>query len=110
MLRQKARDYFLGREDSKLNCAQSVVAADDSTNKSLLAESARYGGGRAPEGWCGPAYVALRMLDKKELIEKIYAKRAGSVKCAEIRQKGMITCVNCVELGAELIEKNRKPK
>jgi hypothetical protein len=110
MLRQKARDYFLGREGSKLNCAQSIVAADDPKNKSLLAESAKYGGGKAPEGWCGPAYIAFELLKNKELVERKYVKSAGSVKCAEIRQKGMITCVNCVELGVELIEKNRKPK
>lgn len=113
MLKQRAQDYFLGKGVVKLNCAQSIIAAIDLENASnllLLDEFEEYGGGRAPEGWCGPAYAALRMLDKKELIERTYAERAGSVKCEEIRKNMKLTCEGCVELGAELIEKNMKSK
>jgi len=109
MLRQKAVDYFSGKEGTRLNCAQSIVAADP--KKSFLTDSfAKYGGGRAPEGWCGPAYVALRFLEKRELIETEFTERAGSVKCEEIRKNGRLSCIDCVELGAELIEENRKLK
>lgn len=107
MLRQKARSYFLGMEGIKLNCAESIIVAADPTNMSLLDKCSNYGGGKAPEGWCGPAYVALLLLDKKELIEKEYVKSAGSVKCTEIRENGKLSCVNCVKLGAGLIEKHR---
>ena len=113
MLRQKAQDYFLGKGVKKLNCAQSIMAAIDPENGSnevLLNKFAKYGGGRAPEGWCGPAYVASLMFVKKEVIEKRYTERVGSVKCAEIRKNGKMPCEVCVELGVELIEESIESK
>lgn len=110
MLSQKARDYFLARGGPRLNCAQSVVAADDPKDTRRLAVFANYGGGNAPGGWCGPAYATSLLLGNLELVEREYVKSAGSVKCEEIIKLKKLDCVGCVELGAKIIEQNRKPK
>ncbi len=94
----------------RLNCAQSILKAfghrkDMSRNEIDAAQA--FGGGRAAGGVCGALHAALLLVDdpeKKRSLRESFAERAGSEKCREIRAKKIITCGQCVELAAELLE------
>ncbi|MEA5115151.1 MAG: C-GCAxxG-C-C family (seleno)protein [Geobacteraceae bacterium] len=107
----KAAIHAYTRE--KLNCAQSVLKAfrnrKDITESEIDAARA-LGGGRAAGGVCGALHAALLLHDgeeKKRSMRENFAARAGSEQCREIRAKKILTCVQCVELAAELIETGR---
>ena len=94
----------------KLNCAQSIVKAfrhrKDITQNEIDAARAM-GGGRAVGGVCGALHAALLLLDddeKRKSLRESFAKRAGSEQCREIRSKKAVTCAQCVEIAAELLE------
>ncbi len=94
----------------KLNCAQSILKAyrhrKDITQHEIDAARA-LGGGRAPGGVCGALHAALLLLDgnaTKESVRVSFIERAGSEQCREIRAKKIITCGQCVELAAELLD------
>jgi len=94
----------------KLNCAQSILKAfrhrKDITESEI--DSARaLGGGKADGGVCGALHAALLLHDgeeEKRCMRENFSARAGSEQCREIRAKKMLTCVQCVELAAELLE------
>jgi len=94
----------------KLNCAQSILKAFGN-RKGLTwneIEAARaLGGGKAEGGVCGALHAALLLHDdhgKKQSLRDSFAERAGSEQCREIRAKKIVTCTQCVELAAELLE------
>ncbi len=96
--------------NDNLNCAQSVLKAfrhrKDFTESEIDAARA-LGGGRAAGGVCGALHAALLFHDgeeEKRSMRENFSARAGSEQCREIRAKKMLTCVQCVELAAELLE------
>ena len=96
----------------KLNCAQSILSAfrhrKDITQNEINAAHA-LGGGKAGGGVCGALHAALLLHDnhaKKRSLRESFVERAGSEQCREIRAKKIVTCTQCVELAAELLEKD----
>lgn len=94
----------------KLNCAQSILSAfrhrKDITQNEIDAAHA-FGGGKADGGLCGALHAALLLHDdheKKQSLRESFAERAGSERCREIRARKILTCAQCVELAAELLE------
>lgn len=94
----------------KLNCAQSILSAfrhrKDITQNEIDAARA-LGGGKAAGGVCGALHAALLLHDDhdtKQSLRESFAERAGSEQCREIRAKKIVTCAQCVELAAELLE------
>lgn len=113
MTKEKATNYFLGRDGhKKLNCSQSVITAfRDSFNveDAELNKFSSYGGGRAPEGFCGAYYAAHSLLSKKGVdgirkLEREFLSSAGSLKCKEIRSLNRLSCLGCVQKVSEVIE------
>lgn len=102
---KKAHNHYLGQEGCpKLNCGQAVLAGFQAPEE-LISEFALYGSGRAPDGWCGAAFAAARLLEDKKTVEDFFTAQADSVKCLEIRSKRKLSCLGCVEKAAELIQK-----
>jgi len=94
----------------KLNCAQSILKAfrhrKDITQNEIDAARA-LGGGKAAGGVCGALHAALLLEDeheKQQSLRETFAQRAGSEQCREIRSKKLVTCAQCVELAAELLD------
>lgn len=82
------------------NCAQSIAAAFDADP----APFATHGSGRAPGGWCGAAYAAAQLSGNPDVVAARFQKAAGAVTCREIRQARALSCLGCVEMGAQLLK------
>ena len=115
MSREKAKAYFLGREGyRKLNCGQAVLSAfkkELDVSDGTIQEFGGYGGGKAPEGFCGAFYAAKMVLERHspELLpdlEASFVRAAGSVKCREIRSARKLSCLGCVETAARYLEEH----
>lgn len=110
---EKAKKNYLDRTGPrKMNCCESVAHAfKDSIPlpDEELKNFAWFGGGRAPEGYCGAVYAAKRLLEvsgsqnSAKLVE-IFTAIAGSVKCREIKALKKLSCSSCVEKAAEIVE------
>lgn len=104
---EKARNAYTGE---KLNCAQSVLRGFQERfqlGEERIAEARSWGGGRAENGLCGALYAA-RILGAasgaEERIRERFAAAAGSDRCREIRGLKRLSCGECVELAARLLE------
>ncbi len=104
---EKARDAYT-RE--KLNCAQSVLRGFQEqfqVEEERITEARSWGGGRAENGLCGALHAA-RILggaeDVKERFRERFIESAGSDRCREIRSLRRLSCKECVELAARLLE------
>jgi len=113
-MKNKAKDYYLGKNGEKLNCAQSVSRsysqARNFRHKDLDCHT-DCGGGQAPEGYCGALYAALHVLelsgiDKKEECQDFFLSYAGALTCKEIRKLKKLSCLGCVEKAIEFLEKS----
>ncbi len=111
MIVKKARQYFLGENGPRLNCAQAVIAAcrelfqlpEEAINAHTGA-----GGGKAPNGYCGSLYAALYILeetrkDKLEECKNFFTTHTSALTCKEIRSRRKIPCVGCVEKATEFL-------
>jgi hypothetical protein len=114
MKSKKAVDFFGGRNGARrMNCAQAVAAAFEPErlfSKEEFQELAVCSYGRAPEGYCGGAYAAIKALEKIDTAAKAqfmddFSEYAGSLSCKVIRSKKKVTCSQCVERSAGFIEK-----
>jgi hypothetical protein len=82
--------------DKGLNCAQKVLAASRerfAVSDELIERFGEYGGGRAPQGWCGALYAAKVLLEKEAPArfaecEKTFTAAAGAATCRAIRAFG----------------------
>jgi hypothetical protein len=110
---EKAKNHYLGRSGSKrMNCCESVAHAFQPQiplSPEELQSYAGFGGGRAPEGYCGAIYAAKRLLEssgsnKVVSLHEIFTELAGSLKCREIKALKKLPCVGCVEKAAEVVE------
>jgi len=113
MRKEKAGKHFLNKDGhKKLNCAQSIIKAFHDAfglSEQEVDSFAGFGGGRAPEGKCGAYYAACCLVSKKDplqiaQLEQGFLDAAGSLKCKEVRKKGKLSCLGCVEKAAELLE------
>ncbi|ELP91899.1 hypothetical protein EIN_398290 [Entamoeba invadens IP1] len=93
------------------NCAMSVTLGYSRvTGKNydtLLAQCKGYGGGHAPEGYCGALYAAMQIAgpEKEEEVKKKFMETSkGCIKCKEIRGGNIIPCNTCVRTAAAAIE------
>jgi len=111
-MKHKARNYFLGKNGKKLNCAESVsrsyAEARNFAHKDMDSH-ADCGGGQAPQGHCGALYAALHILelsgkDKKKECEDFFLSCAGALTCKEIRRLKKLSCSGCIEKAAEFLE------
>lgn len=111
---EKAKDHYLGRNGMlRKNCCESVAHAfqhEIPLPPEELENYSGFGGGRAPEGYCGAVYAAKRLLevsgsDKVVTLHEIFKEIAGSVKCREIKALRKISCLECVQRAAETVEK-----
>lgn len=90
------------------NCAQAVAAG---AGDEVLCEAVKTcGGGKAPLGRCGALHAALK-LTPAECHARVIAEftaAAGAESCREIKSAPQaFPCVECVRLGAELVDKYR---
>lgn len=106
---EKARDAYT-RE--KLNCAQSILRGFQErfqVGEERIAEARTWGGGRAENGLCGALHAA-RVLGGAEEVKERFRERfiesAGSDRCREIRSLKRLSCGECVELAARLLEES----
>lgn len=100
---KKAVDFYTGKAGIRLNCAQAVAAAFDSD----YSQFSSCGGGNAPDGWCGAAYVAADLSKNPGVVESAFMAAAGTVKCHELRSGRKLSCVACVQKSAELVKQVR---
>ena len=113
MLIEKARNNFLGKSGARYNCAQSVIKACSDlfeVSPDALDAHASFGGGNAPDGYCGALYAALYILnikknDKSEECKKYFLRYSGALTCREIKSGKKVSCVVCVEKAAEFLNK-----
>lgn len=104
---EKARKAYT---EEKLNCAQSVLRGFQEPfrlGEERIAEAKAWGGGRAENGFCGALYAARTLCaapDAKERIHGRFVEAAGSDRCREIRALKRLSCKECVELAARLVE------
>ncbi|KAL7714766.1 C_GCAxxG_C_C family protein [Entamoeba marina] len=87
--------------------AINEIAADYHANKKEIVLNPAYGGGRAPENYCGALYAAMQILGdekKDQLIEKFKQGSQGCIKCKEIRGGNIIPCNQCVKNASKAIE------
>lgn len=105
---KKARNHFLGKEGCpRFNCGQAVLAGC-SQPEADIKTFANYGGGQAPEGWCGAAYAAAHILKDKKSVATFFLEEAGAVTCREIRSLRKLSCIGCVEKATELAHTQHK--
>ncbi len=111
---EKAKKNYLDRTASKkMNCCESVAYAFKDAiplPEEELRSYAGFGGGRAPEGYCGAVYAAKRLMEKSNapkvtVFLEAFAQMAGSTKCREIKAVKKIPCIQCIEKAAEAVEK-----
>jgi hypothetical protein len=106
-----ARSAVHSYTNERLNCAQSILKAFQqkmNIPSEQVADARKLGGGKAENGTCGALYAALSLLDdpeKKEALRRSFSELAGSEQCREIRAKGLISCLQCVEVAARYLEK-----
>ena len=101
---ENALKYFR-QPPHKLSCCQSVIAGVNGIEDATIPNYAKFGGGQAPEGWCGAAYAAkLLKPDMEEAIIKRFVEEAGSVKCREIRSLNKLACQGCVKMSCDIVE------
>ena len=100
-------------EEKRGNCALAVAYGyARGTGKTELeatdaAQTFRgFGGGKAPDGYCGALYTAkLMQPDHADAIEDFFKRGSeGFTKCSEIRPNKVIPCVRCVELAGEALD------
>jgi hydroxypyruvate isomerase len=109
---QQALDYFLGKKEKRLNCAQAIARAyqDVCTLHDTTIEQLRHAGnGRAPEGLCGAFYAAKLLLEisnpeKYPQLEVDFFQKARSFKCQEIRKSKTLSCTECVQTCAFFLQ------
>lgn len=113
MSAKKAIDNFLGTGGARrLNCAQAVSAVF--MEKGLFSEEefralGDCGNGRAPRGYCGSVYAAVRAIEKLDPMkvrefEEAFTERAGALECRKIREAGKMKCRECVGMSAFFVE------
>ncbi|WP_321297227.1 C-GCAxxG-C-C family (seleno)protein [Marinifilum fragile] len=93
------------------NCAQAIFKAFQEeyqiTNNQIV-ELAKYGNGKAPNGYCGAYYAALELIkdnpDLKEEFTRRFQEKSDYLTCFDIRFNYTMSCKNLVKLAANLLD------
>lgn len=99
----------------KQNCAQSVYTGFSQVldiSPAVIEAARKLGGGRAEEGRCGALHAALdlsRHEETRDVLRTGFEERAGSQQCREIKARKLLSCDQCVELAATLLEQHEYP-
>ena len=102
-LEEQIDKYFHGKEG--YNCAQTVLRIlKNNQNVQNISEediinAKAFGGGRAPDGYCGALYGALfasRDDYKKMQILNDFQNIIGNLTCREIKQVNKKSCKECI--------------
>ena len=107
-----SQNYFHTKPEN-LNCAQSILKGfqeEFNISAGRIAEFKAWGGGRAPEGVCGALFAAdilLAELEKPSIKEK-FKTEVGNTNCLAIKRENKVSCLNCVRIADELLEKEIK--
>ena len=111
-MKAHALAVFLRAPDN-LNCAQAVLAAYQAVSGRPVAPVDDYrlfGGGRAPDGECGALFAACRCAPATaEKLRADFATRAGATRCKTLKSERRFSCVECVGVAAELLQKHSAP-
>ena len=97
--------YYFHHPDFRFNCAQAITHKWGCKDN-LVAEMKKCGGGRAADGNCGALHGALMVLQEKELKERmldLFAEKAGSNSCIEIKKAKKTSCQECVDIADQLL-------
>lgn len=92
------------------NCAQAVYKAfqeEYQISNDQIVELAKYGNGKAPEGYCGAYFAALELLKEKPALAEEFSLRfqekSDYLTCFDIRFNYSMSCKNLVRLAANLL-------
>jgi Putative redox-active protein (C_GCAxxG_C_C). len=93
------------------NCAQAIFKAFQEeyqiTNNQIV-ELAKYGNGKAPNGYCGAYYAALELIkdnpDLKEEFTRRFQEKSDHLTCFDIRFNYTMSCKNLVKLAANILD------
>ena len=91
------------------NCAQAVAAGCG--YETLVSEMKSCGGGNAPDNCCGALFAALCIAGKEhaDALKEEFIGTLGSFRCRELKAANpAVSCVECVRVAAELLEKYEK--
>jgi len=107
--RVKSHHYF-HTQPYDLNCAQAILKGfqkEFNISDIEIEDYKAWGGGRAEGGMCGALFAAERLLGQigKDSVIQKFIKSTGSPLCMEIKKR-KFTCVECVRIADELVEKN----
>ncbi len=96
----------------KQNCAQSLYSGFRELvgiPQSVIDAARKLGGGRAEEGRCGALHAALDLSlgePTRQALRSGFEEQAGSQLCREIKARKLLSCDQCVELAATLLERH----
>ncbi|MFI3290403.1 MAG: hypothetical protein R3Y46_00835 [Opitutales bacterium] len=86
------------------SCAQAVaVAFKGELSQGELDELKANSGGKAEGGICGALYAACQISNDKEGTCAEFEKRAGHIRCIDLKTKGRVSCDNCVRIASEIL-------
>jgi len=108
--RLRSHHYF-HTQPYDLNCAQAILKGfqkEFNISDTEIEDYKAWGGGRAEGGMCGALFAAeglLRQIVKDSIIQK-FIQSTGSPLCLDLRNS-QFTCVECIRIADELVEKNR---
>jgi hypothetical protein len=106
---EKATDMFKGKNGEKrINCAQAIAAVCNMKypgDEELIAVFKSFGGGKAPNNWCGAYYAARHLLEKHDPskiddLSRAFEEKAGDLSCKKIRKLKKLSCEGCVAAAA----------
>ncbi len=92
------------------NSAQAVCYSAEKycgISASMIKQFERSGTGQAPCGMCGALYAAIRLCGadlEKGIVKKFKSLTGGMTRCSDIKKSGSITCRECVEISAKIVE------
>jgi len=110
-MKKTAVDYHKARRG---NCAQAVAFAWGSKHvggRGVEEVFEGHGGGRAPGGLCGALHAscALAGAAAEPAIKQAFAEKTGGhLTCKAIRAAKTLSCSECVETAAELLDKHAR--
>lgn len=113
MIIKRARNSFLGKDGVRYNCAQSIIKACSDLlefSPDILKIHAKFGAGKAPDGYCGALYAVLYVLyekkrDKIQECKDFFLRHCGALTCKEIKSGKKVDCIICVEKAAEFLNR-----
>jgi hypothetical protein len=111
---ESVRLALIAFRQERLNCAQSVLRGFQllhNVPEEQIAQAKALGGGRAAEGRCGALHAAMQLAHESSLLQDLIAAflaKAGSEHCKQIRAMKKVSCAQCVELAARILDQHHR--